>query len=237
MNRLHIVIPAYNEEANIEKVVREWHRVVESLGDDGSKLVIIDDGSRDSTFEILNQLTSELKCLHPIRKENSGHGATVLFGYRWALQDGADFIFQTDSDGQTIPEEFTNFWALRNDYDAIVGHRKHRQDGFSRILVTKTLKMVLLLTFGVRVIDANTPFRLMKRDLIEKYIGRIPDGFNLTNVLLTVAFIRNKEKVRFLPITFRPRQGGVNSINLKKITRIGIRAVRDFRIIRKQSQL
>ncbi len=237
MSRLHIIIPAYNEESNIEKVAREWHQVVESLGDEGSKLVIIDDGSRDSTFEILSQLAKELKCLQPIRKENSGHGATVLFGYQWAMRDGADFIFQTDSDGQTIPDEFAKFWGMRNEYDAVIGHRKNRQDGFSRILVTKTLKLVLLLTFGVRITDANTPFRLMKRELLEKYISRVPDGFNLTNVLLTVAFVRNKERVIFLPITFRPRQGGINSINLKKIIRIGTRAVKDFRLVNKQSRL
>ena len=51
--------------------------------------------------------------------------------------------------------------------------------------------------------------------------------------MLTVLFLRGKENVQFIPITFRPRQGGVNSINLKKITKIGIQAVKDFRTIKK----
>ena len=53
------------------------------------------------------------------------------------------------------------------------------------------------------------------------------------NIQLTVLFVHNKEKIRFIPITFRPRQGGVNSINIRKITKIGIQAVKDFRTIKK----
>ena len=90
--------------------------------------------------------------------------------------------------------------------------------------------MVLFLIFGIRVTDANTPYRLMPKKLLQKYIVKVPENFNLSNVMLTVLFLRGKENVQFIPITFRPRQGGVNSINLKKITKIGIQAVKDFRI-------
>lgn len=233
MDNLYIVIPAYNEEENIVAVAREWHQVVENIGK-SSRLVIINDGSRDNTYQILKDLQKELPQLTALTKPNGGHGATVLYGYRYALEHNADFIFQTDSDGQTLPEEFPAFWKLRHKYAAIIGHRNHRQDGASRIFVTKVLKLVLLAIFHVRVPDANTPFRLMSRSLLEKHIQKIPKNFNLPNVMLTVSFLHSKEKVRFLPITFRPRQGGVNSINLKKITKIGIQAVKDFRIIKKR---
>ena len=52
--------------------------------------------------------------------------------------------------------------------------------------------------------------------------------------MLTVLLVKNKENIEFRPITFRPRQGGVNSINLKKIFKIGKQAVKDFREIKKQ---
>ena len=77
------------------------------------------------------------------------------------------------------------------------------------------------------------PYRLMPKKLLQKYIVKVPENFNLSNVMLTVLFLRGKENVQFIPITFRPRQGGVNSINLKKITKIGIQAVKDFRTIKK----
>ena len=229
---LYIVMPAYNEEENIDTVAREWHEVVKKIGND-SKLVIVNDGSKDSTFEKLQELQKELPCLVPLTKPNGGHGDTVLYSYKYALDHNADFIFQTDSDGQTLPSEFDEFWNQRNDHSAIIGHRKGREDGFSRIIVTKTLKFVLLLIFHLKITDANTPYRLIKREVLEKYYPMIPEHFNLSNVMLTVLLIDNKEDVVFKPITFRPRQGGVNSINFKKITKIGIQAVKDFRKIRK----
>lgn len=233
MDKLYIVMPAYNEEANIEMVAREWHEVVRKIGK-SSKLVIIDDGSKDSTYLKLMELTEELPQLVPLTKPNSGHGATLLFGYEYALKAGADYIFQTDSDGQTLPSEFPGFWEQRNKYDILIGYRNHREDGASRVFVTKTLKLVLFFIFHIKITDANTPYRLMKREILLKHIGRVPEQFNLSNVMLTVLFLKAKENVTFIPITFRPRQGGMNSINFKKITKIGIRAVKDFYVIKKE---
>lgn len=232
-NNLYIVIPAYNEEMNIEAVAREWHEVVEKVGE-GSKLIIIDDGSKDNTYKKLKELSKELPYLEPITKPNGGHGATVLYGYNYALKNNADYVFQTDSDGQTLPLEFWAFWKNRESYSAIIGHRNHRQDGFLRVFVTKTLKYVLWAIFGLNITDANTPFRLIKKSALEKYISRIPKGFNLSNVMLTVLLVKYKENVKFVPITFRPRQGGVNSINFRRITKIGWQAVKDFSVIKKQ---
>ena len=230
---LYIVIPAYNEEMNIEAVAREWHDVAVSCGET-SRLVIIDDGSKDGTYQKLCSLAQELPQLTALTKPNGGHGATVLYGYHYALSAGADYIFQTDSDGQTLPAEFPAFWEKRREYDAIIGNRSAREDGFARIVVTKVLKAVLFCIFGLVITDANTPFRLMSRRVMETYVPRIPEGFNLSNVMLSVLLLHGKEKVLYLPITFRPRQGGVNSINLRRIVKIGRQAVIDFWHIRKE---
>lgn len=231
-DKLYIVMPAYNEEDNIEQVAVEWHEVVKRIGED-SRLVIFNDGSKDNTYKKLQELQEKLPQLIPVDKPNSGHGATVLYAYNYCIENGADYIFQTDSDGQTIPDEFYPFWEERTKYAAIIGHRNHRQDGFSRVFVTKTLKLVIKLVFGESVTDANTPFRLMPRATLEKYVPQIPKDFNLSNVVLSVLLVHNKENVKFTPITFRPRQGGVNSINFKKICKIGWKAVKDFRVIKK----
>lgn len=233
MEKLYIVIPAYNEEANIETVAREWHEVVASISPE-SRLVIVDDGSKDSTYRKLVSLQEELPQLEPLTKANEGHGATLLYGYDYALKKEADYIFQTDSDGQTLASEFPVFWEQRKCYDVLIGYRNHREDGFSRVMVTKTLKLVLRLIFGLKITDANTPYRLMRRETLKRYIKSVPPKFNLSNVMLTVLFMENHVKLTFIPITFRPRQGGVNSINLKKITKIGLQAVKDFRVIKKE---
>lgn len=226
---LYIVIPAYNEEANIESVINDWYPIVEKYSGEGkSRLVIINDGSKDHTYEMMQACAEDRPLFQPLTKSNEGHGATVLFGYQYALDQGAEYVFQTDSDGQTVPEEFSRLWNRRKKYDVVMGHRKNRKDGFSRIVVTKVLKFVLWVIFRLNITDANTPYRLMRRETLEKYIARVPEKFNLSNVLLTVLFTKGKEKVAFVPITFRPRQGGVNSINIPKIIKIGIQALKDF---------
>ncbi|MBQ3095229.1 MAG: glycosyltransferase family 2 protein [Clostridia bacterium] len=232
MDKLYIVIPAYNETETIEMVCEQWHGIAAAYGE-GSRLVIINDGSKDDTYDKLVALKDKYPYLEPVTKQNEGHGATCLYGYRYALDAGADYIFQTDSDGQTRPEEFPEFWGLREQYDMVIGHRNKRQDGFSRVFVTKVLKLVTFLIFGVRVTDANTPFRLMKREFLAECLTRIPEKFNLPNVLISVYGVKKKKSVKFIPITFKPRQGGVNSINLKKIFKIGKKAWHDFRIIAK----
>jgi len=230
MDNLYIIIPAYNEEATIKQVIDDWYPVVEQIGND-SKLVIINDGSKDRTYEIMQEYAKTRPFFLPLTKENGGHGATVLFGYHYAISQNADYIFQTDSDGQTLPSEFAEFWALCEQYDMIIGHRCKREDGISRIFVTKVLKFVLRICFGVSVTDANTPFRLLKRDTLVQYIDLIPKDFNLSNVILSVIYTKKNLRIKYLPITFRPRQGGVNSINLPKIFGIGKQALKDFRAI------
>jgi len=229
MDKLYIVIPAYNESANIDACVKDWYPIVEKYNANGeSRLVIINDGSKDNTFEILNQLAKERPYLVPLTKENGGHGSTVLYGYRYALEQGADFVFQTDSDGQTNPDEFDAFWAERGSYDAIIGHRIVRGDGKDRKFVENTVCFLLWLIFGVKVKDANAPFRLMKAEVLAKYIDKLPKDFNIPNIMFTTYFAYHHEKLKFIPITFKPRQGGVNSINIKKIIKIGWKAVGDF---------
>ena len=106
MDTLYIVIPAYNESENIKRTIEEWCPVVEKHNGGGaSRLVIINDGSRDDTYEIASAECETHPLLTVLTKPNGGHGSTVLYGYRYALENGADYIFQTDSDGQTDPEE------------------------------------------------------------------------------------------------------------------------------------
>ncbi len=235
MSVLYIVIPAYNESANIKKTIEQWYPVVEKHNDEGrSRLVVINDGSKDNTYELLCTCAKDRPLLVPLTKPNGGHGPTLLYGYRYAIDQDADYIFQTDSDGQTDPAEFEQFWNQRGRYDAVIGNRTERGDGKSRKFVENVVCFLLRLIFGVKVPDANAPYRLMKADLVAQYIGKLPESFNIPNIMLTTFFVYYKEKVKFIPITFKPRQGGTNSINVKKIVKIGWQAVRDFRKLKKE---
>ncbi len=229
-DRLFIVIPAYNEQDNIKQVVNDWYPIVEKYGTD-SRLIVIDDGSRDNTYEILKELSKDRPKMTAVTKPNSGHGATVLYGYKYALDNGADYVFQTDSDGQTLPSEFEPFWLARTKYDITIGYRNKRRDGLSRIFVTRILRLVVYICFKVYVLDANTPYRIMSAATLRENIKIIPDDYFLTNVALSAIYKKRKQKVHFIPISFRPRQGGINSINLVKIFKIGVSSIRSFIVI------
>ncbi len=226
-------MPAYNEAENIEEVIKEWHPVAEKINAEGNdcRIVIANDGSRDNTWEILNSLKEKYSFLEPINKPNSGHGATVLHLYRYAISAGVNYVFQTDSDGQTRPEEFYQMWDNREKSDFHIGTRGGRQDGASRVFVTKTLKLVVRIMFGVWVKDANTPFRLMKAERLAEIMKIVPEDFFLANVAISAIAVKRNVPITWYPITFRPRQGGVNSINMKRIIKIGWKALGDFRRI------
>ena len=235
MSSLYIIIPAYNESENIEKTISDWYPVIESHNEEGnSRLVIINDGSKDNTYDLVCRLAKKHPLLISLTKPNGGHGSTVLYGYRYAIQNHADYIFQTDSDGQTDPAEFEEFWEARGKYDAVIGNRIERGDGKDRKFVENIVCLLLRMIFGVKIDDANAPFRLMKASLVEKYINKLPEDFNIPNIMFTTYFVYHHEKVKFIPITFKPRQGGVNSINIKKIVKIGWKAVGDFHKLRRE---
>ena len=231
---LYLVAPAYNESENIRNFVDEWYPVVERHNGGGlSRLVVVDDGSKDDTYRILQDMAGTRELLQPLTKPNGGHGATLIYGYKYAVEHGADYVFQTDTDGQTSAGEFEAFWNDIEKYSAILGKRPVRGDGKSRKFVENVLCFVIRMIFGVKVPDSNCPFRLMRSELVSKYISRLPEDFNLPNVMLTVYFSYFRENITFRDITFRPRQGGKNFINVKRIIKIGIKAVSDFRKLRK----
>lgn len=233
MDKLYIIIPAYNEAENIKFVIDAWYPIIEKYPGGGSRIVVIDDGSTDNTYNILKNCATERPLLKVLTKNNSGHGSTVIYGYKYALEHGADYIFQTDSDGQTDPEEFVKFWVLRNKYSAIFGKRVNREDGRQREIVERVLCILLRFYFHVSIQDANAPFRLMSRQFLNKYLDKLPDGYNLPNAVLVAVGLYYKENVKFIKISFKTRQRGINSVNFKKIFKIGFQSLLDFRKISK----
>lgn len=234
MDSLYIVMPAYNEEANIEDVVKQWYPILEGKADN-SKLIIADSGSSDRTHEILEELKANgYPKLEILSDTNRYHGPKLIAMYDYAIKNGIDYVFQTDSDGQTNPDEFAAFWEERNNHAAVIGYRSVRGDGQSRAFVEKVVCFLLRLYFGVKVPDANAPFRLMKTDVLKKYLYKLPSDYNIPNIMITTYLKYFNEDILFRDITFKPRQGGVNSINIKRIIQIGWKALGDFHRLKKE---
>jgi glycosyltransferase involved in cell wall biosynthesis len=235
-DKLYIVMPAYNEEENIAFVIDQWHPVVEKTGS-GSRLVIFDDGSKDRTYAVMLALRNKYPQLIVETKPNSGHGATCVHAYHYAVDAGADYIFQTESDGQTDPEDFWQFWNERGNFDLGIGHRNTRKDGLSRLFISFVLRAVIRMIFKIHVIDPNSPFRLMRRTNMEEYLQIIPSDFFLSNVLLSIIAVKERQSVSWKPVDFKRRQAGRSLVNVRSIVTIGIRAWKDFKRIRKNNAI
>lgn len=234
METLFIVMPAYNEEANIEDVIKQWYGILEGKGEN-SRLVIADSGSSDKTHEIITQLKNEkYPKLEILSDTDRYHGPKVIALYNYAIKNGADYIFQTDSDGQTNPDEFAKFWDMRKSYDGIFGNRTVRGDGNDRAFVEKVVCFLLRVYYGVKVPDANAPFRLMKADVVKKYLYMLPSDYNLPNIMITTYYAFYNESMAFEEITFKPRQAGINSVNIPRIIKIGWKALGDFHKLKKK---
>lgn len=216
------VMPVYNEQDNVAAVVREW---LAAFAQEGVEhvLIAINDGSKDRTLHLLKSLQPEFRNqLEVIDKANSGHGRSCRVGYETALERGAPWIFQIDSDGQCDPRFFPAFWRLRKEADAIFGYRTTRMDGLARLLVSRACRFAMFAATGQDLKDPNVPYRLMRHASMQRALSKIPPQFDLHNIALALALKRDPQ-VRFahVPIVFRSRQGGTSSLNLLRIIRAG----------------
>ena len=215
-------MPVYNEEANIEAVVREWVEELRRLGI-WFEMLTVNDGSRDGTGAALHRLAENYPGgVVPVEKQNGGHGRACRAGYLLAVERGAEWTLQIDSDGQCDPQFFAVFWQARAEADAIFGVRRSRDDGTARVLISAICHAATSLLCGMDLKDVNVPYRLIRTSLLREALARIPDDFDMQNAALTLA-LRRQAAVRwkYVPIHFRDRQGGTNSINLRRIAAMG----------------
>ena len=226
---LAVVMPVYNEAPNIAVVLQEWFSSLR-IACPNFVVFALNDGSKDETAQVLASLQKQLgDQLRIINKPNSGHGLTCREGYELALTEGAEWILQIDSDGQCDPAFFNCFYANRTECDCVFGYRRTRDDGWGRVLVSRCCQLLLWLMTGRHLMDPNVPYRLMRAGILRKALRRVPSDFELQNIGLTFALKQQELTWKFLPIHFRARRGGENSINYRKIAKLGLDFLRDFR--------
>ncbi len=203
-------MPFYNEAANLELVVKEWHAELTGLCDNFI-ILLVNDGSTDRSQAIAEHLVNNLQPdILVLNKENSGHGQSCVAGYSWALNNNYDWILQIDSDGQCSPQYFYNFWSIRQNYSVAYGYRRKRQDGIMRLLFSRLLSISCFLVSGIYLKDPNVPYRLFHREKLSPYLTLIPGNFYLANVCLTYLHAKY-ESIQWLDIVFRDRAGGMAS--------------------------
>lgn len=227
-----IVVPVYNEQPSIRKVLREWFHEIENWTEDFVMLVI-DDGSTDRSPELVARVREQLGdrvVLHS--HENRGHGASCLVGYERARAMGARYIFQIDSDGQCDPQYFFRLWRMREECDVVYGWRKRRDDGWRRVLASRVLKALLVAVTGQWCVDANSPYRLMRADVLGPALEKLKaHPVHLTNVALAVLLKKAGLRHGSVSIRFRERYGGEPSVAIGQFGAKALELVGELRAL------
>lgn len=161
---LSVILPAFNEEGNIERAIRSSAEAVAPLVAD-YEIVAVDDGSRDRTPQILSRLKQEMgRRLVVVNHEtNLGYGTALRAGFDAAR---GRLVFYTDADNQFDLKELVDFLPLVEENDAVLGYRVGRQDGSFRLLVSNGYNALASFAFGMSVRDLNCSFKLFRREAL-----------------------------------------------------------------------
>lgn len=220
--QLVVVVPAYNEEACINQVITAWQKgIAQIIPTDEFVILVVNDGSKDNTGKLLDQLSMELPNLKVIHQTNAGHGMAVVNGYKNALQLNPEYVFQTDSDDQFLVADFEKLWSKRNDSKFILGFRRVRHDAPFRLFITQILKYSLLIIYGTNIADANIPYRLIEKNFLQKLIDSLPKQTPFApNIFLSVMAKKAGQDVMNIPIEHIERQTGEVSIRHFKLLKV-----------------
>lgn len=205
---LTVVMPAYNEEDSIVGAVEEVCRCVLDLVP-GSDLVVVDDGSRDRTGAILDDLAAAEPRLSVLHQANAGHGPAVGAGMDRA---SGEWLFLVDSDRQIPLDGFAGAWERRPGMDAVLGRRTNRKETIVRRVITATLRGSLWIGLGVVLEDANVPFKLVRREVWIESRPLIGADCLIPSVFLAACLYRQGRPYLVIPVAHRPRAAGKASL-------------------------
>ncbi|MFC1752195.1 glycosyltransferase family 2 protein [Thermoproteota archaeon] len=216
---LSIVMPCYNEGDVIEEVVRSYYKTIISKIDD-SEFIIVNDCSTDSTPQVLEALNRELPSLKIIKTPvNSGYGIAIRTGYEAAQKQ---WVFQVDSDNQFEAGDFWKLYELKDKHNFVLGIRQKRHDAFFRLILTKILRLTNFLIMGVWIRDVNCPYRLIKREALDRFLASIDRKSLIPNILISILAKRNID-IAQVPITHHERKTGIVSIRKWGLIKFALR--------------
>jgi glycosyltransferase involved in cell wall biosynthesis len=217
---LSIVMPAYNEEGSIALAVNDVQTHVFSIVND-AELVVVDDGSKDGTGQILDDLAKTEPRLRVVHQANGGHGKALRNGLDIAA---GEYVFLIDSDRQIPLEAFAALWEQAQRHDAAFGIRTSRNDAKIRLVLTRIIRYSLCVLFGTYLRDANVPFKIIRRQVWISARPWIPAGTLAPSLFLALYVRRRRFSLAQVPVTHRERQTGVVSIRRWKLFKFCVKA-------------
>ncbi|MGA2171923.1 MAG: glycosyltransferase family 2 protein [Sedimentisphaerales bacterium] len=200
---ISVFFPCYNEEGNVERVVRRAVEVCEELGAD-FEIIIVDDGSADGTGRIADALAaadSRVRVVHHC--PNLGYGAALQSGIRAATKQ---LVFFTDGDGQFDTGEITLLLPLIEQNDIVCGYRLDRSDPIVRKLNGWLWTRLVNLLFGMHIRDIDCAFKLFRREVFADM--RMSSGGALISAEILARATRRGCRIAQVGVHHYPRTAG-----------------------------
>ena len=201
MEEVSIIIPAYNEKEGITHVIESLRLLKEKHGPRW-EIIVVDDGSTDGTSEMVKVFGDVVLIQHPL---NRGYGASIKTGVRHAKYNT---LVISDADGTYPVNDIPKLIAQLSKSDMVVGARHINSSNIplSRRPAKWMLNKLANYLTGIKIPDLNSGLRVMKKDIILKYLHLLPDGFSFTTTI-TLAMLTNNYLVEFIPIEYKIRSG------------------------------
>ena len=200
-----IAIPAYNEGATIDRILRKIRKV---LADNSiaAEILVVDDGSKDKTARKAESAGAKV-ISHPY---NKGYGASLKTG---ALNASSDWVLYLDADGQHDPKHIPELLKHADKYDMVVAARKGiHTTSFFRTPGKRFLGWFASFLAEKKIPDVNSGFRLIKKTVIKKFISILPNTFSFTTTI-TIAALKQGYNVKYVPVAGVSRKGGKSTLS------------------------
>ena len=224
MSSLSIVLPAYNEEANVERAVEQVSRVARQLGMD-YEIILVNDGSADRTGEIGHELEGRIPNYRLVEHyPNRGYGGSLKAGFEAATKELIAFV---PADNQFDVGEITLLLEALDGADIVSGYRAQREDPFVRKLNAFGWNTLVSVLFGRLCRDIDCGFKLFRREILD-HVTIESNGAMIDTEFLAGAKARGY-RIAEVPVTHLPRVGGeATGANFKVIAK----AFRDLALFR-----
>lgn len=225
---LSVVMPAYNEQGAIEDAVRDVQQHILAHVP-GAELIVVDDGSRDRTGTILDDLAKQDRRLHVIHRLNGGHGPALRTGLDAAQ---GQYLLLIDSDCQIPLDCFCDLWTEAQKHDGLFGVRRRRHDPPARLVLTRIVRVALRLLLGVTLRDANIPFKIVRRASWEQACVLIPPDTLAPSLFLAIVMRWCEDDIEEREVVHKERESGTVTLRYAKLFQFCAHGFRQLLVLR-----